>query len=242
MAKSSPHSMIDPGLEAALLRRVAPPVSEADLLQRARELVGLPLSVLAARAGLSLPDDPRRTKGLVGILLERLLGADAASRPVPDFSTLEIELKTIPIGPQGVPTESTFLCIAPLKPASGLRWEDSPVRRKLRRILWMPIESDAALALASRRVGWPVLWSPTAEQEQVLRADWEELMELLATSAFDRLDARLGSFLQVRPKAANGRALAASNDAEGLPAATLPRGFYLRPRLTRVILGTSIAR
>ena len=70
----------------------------------------------------------------------------------------------------------------------------------------------------------------------MLRADWEEYMELLATGRYEEIDARLGEYLQIRPKAANSRALVAASNAEGLPAATLPRGFYLRPRFTKTVL------
>lgn len=217
--------------------RPPPPRSEQELLERAEQLAGLPLAALAARAGLTLPSDMREAKGHAGTLLEFALGADAASRPQPDFSTLGIELKSIPVNALGAPTESTYLCVAPLRGAAGQRFEDSLAWRKLRRVLWIPVESTPALPLAERRIGWPLLWSPDPDQARTLREDWEELMELLATGGFAQLDSRVGEYLQIRPKAANSRALAPSFDAAGLPAATLPRGFYLRTRLTRRILG-----
>ncbi len=219
---------------------VHPPRSEQELLERAEQLAGLPLGAIADRVGLTLPQDMRQAKGHAGTLLELALGADAASRPQPDFSGLGIELKSIPVNALGAPTESTYLCIAPLRGAAGQRFEDSIAWRKLRRILWVPIESEPALPLAERRIGWPLLWSPDPEQARTLREDWEELMELIATGNFAQLDARVGQYLQIRPKAANARALAPSFDAAGLPAATLPRGFYLRTRLTRRILGAAI--
>jgi DNA mismatch repair protein MutH len=221
--------------------RVPPPRSEEELLERAEQLAGLPLAALAARAGLTLPQDMRQAKGHAGTLLELALGADAASRPQPDFSALGIELKSVPVNALGAPTESTYLCVAPLRGAVGQRFEDSVAWRKLRRILWMPIESEPSLPLAERRIGWPLLWSPDAHQALTLREDWEELMELLSTGSFAELDSRVGKYLQIRPKAANARALAPSFDASGLPAATLPRGFYLRTRLTRRILGVDTA-
>jgi len=216
--------------------QVPPPDTEAALLTRAMALVGQPLGVLAAQAGLPQPGAPRHAKGYAGRLLECLLGADAGSRPVPDFTRLGVELKSIPLTSAGMPAESTFLCVAPLKGASGLRWDESPVWHKLRRVLWVPVEADPTLPLAARRIGWPVLWTPDADDTRVLRADWEELMELLTTGNYAQLDARVGQYLQIRPKAANARALAPSFDATGEPASTLPRGFYLRARFTRRIL------
>lgn len=221
---------------AATARRAPPPASEHELIARARALAGQTLGALAAQAGMAQPGAPRHTKGYAGTLLEFLLGADAGSRSLPDFTRLGIELKSIPVNAAGVPAESTFLCVAPLRGASGQRWEDSPVWHKLRRVLWIPLEADPRLPLAARRVGWPVLWSPDSEDARILRDDWEELTELLLAGGLDTLDARLGRYLQVRPKAANARALTPSHDAAGAPAATLPRGFYLRTRFTRRVL------
>ena len=213
-----------------------PPRDEAELLARARTWAGATVRELAAACGGAMPRDLRRHKGWLGELLETALGATASSRPLPDFVALGIELKTIPIDPVGRPLESTHVCTVALGDLIGQRWQTSTVRLKLRRVLWVPIEARGDLPLADRRVGQPLLWSPDTAQEAVLRADWEEHMELLSCGRFDELDARLGQYLQIRPKAANGRALTAAGDSNGLPAATLPRGFYLRPSFTRTLL------
>ncbi|MSQ66630.1 MAG: DNA mismatch repair endonuclease MutH [Gammaproteobacteria bacterium] len=220
--------------------RASPPRSEAELLQRAQALAGLTIGGLARDCALVVPTEPRRAKGFAGVLLEIALGADAGSRPAPDFTGLGVELKTIPVDPTGVPRESTYLCIAPLRNASGARWEDSLARRKLARVLWIPLESGVGVGPAQRRIGWPVLWSPSAADLAQLRADWEELMTLLATGQMSQLDARLGRFLQIRPKAAHARALAPSADERGAPSADLPRGFYLRARFTRAVLASGL--
>ena len=215
---------------------MTPPRNEAELLARAQACAGLTVAQLAQACGDSPPRDLRRHKGWVGELLERALGASSASKPQPDFADLGIELKTIPLADDGRPRESTHVCTINLSDLIGQRWETSTVRRKLARVLWMPIEAAPAIPLAQRRIGLPLLWTPTAAQESVLRADWEEHMELLATGALDLLDARLGTYLQVRPKAANSRALAGASDADGAPLQTLPRGFYLRTAFTRALL------
>lgn len=215
---------------------VAPPTSEQELLARAMALVGRSLGDLAGTAGLAPPGASRHAKGYAGALLEMLLGADAGSRPLPDFTHLHIELKSVPVNADGVPVESTFLCVAPLRDALGLQFEESPAWKKLARVLWVPIEAEPALPLAARRIGWPLLWSPAPEDVEILRADWEELMELLTMDGQAQLDARVGRYLQVRPKAANARSVTRSHDAGGAPAATLPRGFYLRTRFTRRVL------
>ncbi|WP_162045660.1 DNA mismatch repair endonuclease MutH [Vibrio taketomensis] len=214
----------------------AEPTSELELLQRAYDIAGLTFQQLADEAGIAVPADLRRDKGWVGQLLEWHLGATAGSKPQQDFEQLGIELKTIPIGYNGKPLETTFVCVAPLIGVHGLTWQTSHVRNKLSRVLWIPVEGEREIPLAERRVGSPLIWSPSAEEEQQLQTDWEELMELIVLGQVEKITARHGEVLQLRPKAANSRALTEAYGASGKLIKTLPRGFYLRTQFTARIL------
>ncbi|HFK4478825.1 TPA: DNA mismatch repair endonuclease MutH [Citrobacter sedlakii] len=213
-----------------------PPESEALLLQQAQQISGYTLGELAALAGMTTPKDLKRDKGWVGVLLELWLGASAGSKPEQDFAALGVELKTIPVDSQGRPLETTFVCVAPLTGNSGVTWETSHVRHKLKRVLWIPVEGDRAIPLSLRRVGSPVLWSPNPDEERQLRLDWEELMDMIVLGQVERITARHGEFLQLRPKAANAKALTEAIGAQGQPILTLPRGFYLKKNFTRALL------
>lgn len=212
------------------------PETESELMQRAIGLAGRRLGELAQLHQTPVPDHLKKIKGWVGELLETALGATASNLPEPDFQSLGIELKTIPIKPDGHPKESTFVCTAPLVDTSGLRWQDSTVKKKLNRVLWLPIESDPSVALAERRIGNAVLWSPDNQQEAILCADWQEIIERISLGELETIDASLGQYLQLRPKAANAKSLAAGIDKQGNKIQTLPRGFYLRSRFTQQIL------
>ncbi|MCG3845548.1 DNA mismatch repair endonuclease MutH [Photobacterium damselae] len=212
------------------------PLSENELLQRAQELAGLTLGELAHQAGIAVPPDLRRDKGWVGQLLEWHLGASAGSKPVPDFAELGIELKTIPIGYNGKPLETTFVCVAPLIGVQGLSWQQSHIRHKLARVLWIPVEGERDLPLADRHVGSPLIWSPSAQEEAQLQQDWEELMDMIVLGQVEQITARHGEALQLRPKAANSKALTEAYGANGQPIKTLPRGFYLKTNFTAAIL------
>jgi len=214
---------------------VPPPRSETELLERAAALSGRTLRDLAAAAGRIVPPDQRRMKGWVGEFIEDLLGADARSLSEPDFRTLGIELKTIPLNARGRPAESTWVCIVPLA-GDPESWEGSGVCRKLSRVLWVPVEGDRSIPLPARRVGSAFLWSPGPAEEIALRADWEELTGMIALGDLESITARHGRWLQIRPKAANARALTRSTDAGGAPLDTLPRGFYLRAAFTAALL------
>ncbi|MDK2377373.1 DNA mismatch repair endonuclease MutH [Serratia fonticola] len=213
-----------------------PPENEQQLLTRAQALAGFNLGELAARAQVSIPKDLKRDKGWVGMLLELYLGAMAGSKPEQDFPELGIELKTIPVDATGNPLETTFVCVAPLTGNSGVTWESSHVRHKLARVLWIPVEGERQIPLAQRRVGSPLLWQPNQEETEMLRRDWEELMDLIVLGQVERITARHGEVLQLRPKAANNKALTEATGEQGQPILTLPRGFYLKKNFTRALL------
>jgi DNA mismatch repair protein MutH len=217
-----------------------PPTSETELLQRAQAIAGLSVAELAERLKIVVPPDLRSHKGWLGELIEQALGASAASLSEPDFMALGIELKTLPIDAQGRAVESTYVCTVPLL-NTGQAWKDSCVYRKLRHVLWVPVETGKQL-LADRRIGSPLLWQADPATLEELRSDWEELMEMVCLGRLDELSARHGEWLQIRPKAANARVLGDTTDALGQPAKTLPRGFYLRTAFTNRLLATHYAR
>ena len=212
------------------------PQSEQELVERAQHLAGFTLGELAAHAGIAIPPNLRRDKGWVGMLLECDLGAKEGSRPEQDFPHRGIELKTIPIDSHGQPLETTFVCVAALTGNSGVTWETSHVKHKLARVLWVPVEGDRKIPLAQRRVASPLLWSPSTQEEAQLQADWEELMDMIVLGKVDAITARHGVVLQIRPKAANSKALTDAIGENGEPILTLPRGFYLKKNFTRALL------
>ena len=192
---------------------IAPPESQAVLLARAEALAGRDLAWLAGELGVAVPDDLRRDKGWIGNLLELALGATAGSRAEPDFPHLGVEMKTLPVDARGRPRESTYVCTAPLDGSIARSWEDAWVRHKLARVLWIPILGDGHPG--ERIIGAPLLWSPSAEEEAVLKADWTALTEAIGLGETWQLEARKGKALQLRPKAAHAREMTWVIDDEG---------------------------
>lgn len=217
-------------------RTNAPPEDIATLLHRGRQMAGQSLGQLAQVLGVSVPANLKRDKGWQGQLIEQYLGANASTLAAPDFMDLGVELKTLPLDRAGQPRESTYVCTVQLGDTHHLSWEQSWLRNKLRHVLWVPIEAEPAIPLAQRTVGSPLLWQPTPQQEQRLRQDWEELMDMVCLGQLEKITAHHGHYLQIRPKAANARALCPATDQDGNRIMTLPRGFYLRTRFTREIL------
>ena len=215
---------------------ISRPESVPVLLKRAQQLAGLPLAELAGELKLPVPDNLRRDKGWIGQLLELTLGASAGSKPEQDFPELGVELKTIPLDSHARPLETTFVCVAPLLDIAGLSWESCNVRNKLSRVLWIPVLGNRDVPPGERLIGQPLLWTPSEEEEWLLRQDWEEIMELISLGQVQQITARHGQALQLRPKAANGRALTDAIGPDGGYIQTRPRGFYLKTSFTAALL------
>jgi len=235
------------------------PHDAAELVGRALALQGASIDELARALGVRVHGAAVSTKGKVGELLERALGARGGSAATWDFPELAIELKTIPVDERGVPSESTFVCAVSLLDAERAEWETSWVRAKLSRVLWVPVITSAtgearqrpepgergkreqSAERGERRVGLARLWSPSAEQEAVLLGDFEEILGRIAASGIEDISARVGRWLQLRPKAAHGRVRTRAPGGDEGDVATVPRGFYLRSRFTGAILQDPLA-
>ncbi len=220
---------------------MTPPETSEELLLRARALAGLSLAELAARLAVSVPPDLRRAKGWVGALFEAALGATAKSKAAPDFEALGIELKTLPVTLQGQPLETTFVCTIPLTHMAHVEWQESRVFRKLRRVLWVPVEGTRSTPVGARRIGTALLWSPSPEEERDLRFDWEELAGMIGGGRVEDITGHLGRYLQVRPKAKDSHARRRGTGTDGATISALPRGFYLRTSFTARILSQHFA-
>jgi DNA mismatch repair protein MutH len=221
---------------------VTPPRSQAELLERTRQLEGMTVGDLLRQTGRrSASTDPVRTKGTAGAVLELALGATGGSSRVHDFPDLAIELKTIPVTEEGAPLESTYVCTLSLADADEQEWDTSWVRAKLARVLFVPLVGAAGTPWPERRVARSLLWTPTPAQEEVLRGDFDDAVGLIGVGRIEELTAHQGRWLQVRPKARDGSVRTTALGADGEMIATVPRGFYLRARFTGALLADPAA-
>ena len=219
-------------MRAELATRATPPRSESELLARAHALHRTAVGARAARLGLRAEATGVHTKGKVGDLVERALGATGGG-PTWDFPELRVELKTVPVDARGAPRESTFVCAVSLLDADRAEWATSWVRSKLTRVLWVPVTIGAG---GSRILAEARLWSPSGEQEGVLASDFDEILGRVGAGDIEGVSARVGRWLQLRPKAAHGRVRTRAPGGGDGTLSTVPRGFYLRTRFTGAIL------
>lgn len=212
------------------------PESETELIVRAQALAGLTLGEIARQQNIKIPENLTKEKGWIGLLLEQVLGASAGSKPIPDFPHLGVELKTIPIDRLGKPLETTFVCVAPLTGLVGATWQNSHIKNKLSKVLWVPVISERTIPIAERIVGAPFLWRPSIEEEQLLAQDWQELTDMIVLGEVENIHGKHGQILQLRPKAANSQAKTKAFNKNGKPFMTLPRGFYLKTAFTQQLI------
>lgn len=199
-------------------------------------MAGLRLADVGGLVGAPVPADLKRAKGWVGLAIEAILGATAASRAEPDFPDLGVELKTLPVGADGKPLESTFVCTIELSAIADAEWSSSRVRKKLSDVLWVPVEGARSIPVAERRVGTPFLWVLAEEEEELLRADWDRLVVMMGRGRTAEITGHWGEALQVRPKAARGSSRRRTNDEDGGLYDEQPKGFYLRATFTHALL------
>lgn len=216
------------------------------LVTHARALVGARLGDLADEQGVALPRGNVRTKGWAGQIIERELGAGeptpgaASSARGPDFAELGVELKTVPVDQRRVPLESTAVCQIDPIAIAGESWETSYARRKLERVLFVALLVPGprdAVAVEDREVVAIRLWTPSAQEEAVLRDDFETFVrDYFRVGRAAELTGHVGRALQVRPKGRNSADQRAAFGPDGRPTRIGKMGFYLRPAFVADVL------
>lgn len=190
---------------------------------------------LAEGLGLPVPAGRLRTKGWSGQVIERELGAGDGGVLGPDFAALGIELKTVPVDRALLPAESTAVCHIDPVAIAGESWATSYVRSKLARVLFVALEVPERQgvhepSVGDRRVAAIRLWSPSSDEESLLRADFELFVrDYFRCGRAAEITGHLGRVMQVRPKARRATDLRTAFGSDGKPTRIGRCGFYLRP-------------
>jgi DNA mismatch repair protein MutH len=202
---------------------------------RARALLGVARSFAGRSLDEIAPPAPAAAwnKGGAGQRLEAALGLSPRFDDVDDPAS-GVEVKTLPfrIDSTGRPRvlEATFVTSATVSLVVHETWATSRARRKLSRVLFVPIER------ATGRVGTAFLHEPDAATEAVLRADWEDLADLVARGLGFACSSRRGTILHLRPKARDGSVVTRADVVGENDAVLRPQGFYLRRAFTQALV------
>ncbi|CAL4317798.1 DNA mismatch repair endonuclease MutH [Buchnera aphidicola] len=214
----------------------APPINEKILLKFANELSGHSLGELSSIILKMVPNTLKKNKAFTGHLLEKILGANIGSKVQQDFSDIGVELKTVPVNKKGVVLESTFICSVPLIKNIALIWSNSFFYEKIRRILWIPIQGDNSVSLSDRLIGKPFLWTPDSVQENLIRCDWEEFMDLIILGKVEEITGSHGEVLYILKRSINYSYLTRAIGKDGSVIYIEPRCFYFRKKFTYSVL------
>jgi len=209
-----------------------PPASLDELDERCVGIAGRTIGEVARRYGYRVPRTLQTNKGFIGQMAEIALGASAGSDPEPDFPSLGIELKTLPVREGGRPVEATYICTARLTGIESLDFAESYVMKKLARVLFLPVMDDGQTPLSERRFGMSFLWSPDPDELAVLREDFATLQARVRMGESDDITAKDGAALHLRPKAVNRHDLTTGVSDEGWVVAIRPKAWYLRRSFT----------
>ena len=116
---------------------------------------------------------------------------------------------------------------------AGESWASSYVRSKLARVLFVALEvpeRGQSASVGDRRVVAVRLWSPSPEEEDLLRADFELFVrDYFRRGRASEITGHLGRVMQVRPKARRASDLRDAFGSDGKPTRIGRCGFYLRP-------------
>ena len=222
-------------LRLSIQELIGPPLSRAELLERAHTLTGKTIQKVADSIGHRVPLDTTRAKGWVGQLVEDALGAAAGNRAVPDFEFLGVELKTVPVDVRGAPSESTYVTTVPPDLSVETVFSSTSLMKKLECVLFVPVEADQNLPLNVRRFGAPLLWLPTETDRHTLESDWQTFAAYIARGELDAIGPELGEVLQIRPKGSDKQDRTLLTRPDGQVYDVMRRGFYLRPRFVQAL-------
>lgn len=214
------------------------PKTLGQLLAYCQAIAGKTVAQVAQKHAVELIDNLQFNRGWLGNLIELALGAQAGSKPTQDFIELGVELKTLAITPTGGAKSDVFVSSLPTNSYMMQAWETSHVFYKLKKILFVPVESNPEVPLGQRRIGKAFFWSPNAQELEQMRQDWELIMQILTQHDYNALKSNVGKLLCVRVKALNSKQNVASKDLDGFNLNLPPLSFYLRRSFLNEILKT----
>lgn len=232
----SVHSAPKYRKELNSILKLSQPKTREELIRRLDLITGRSLSELAFLSGVDAPYNNRAGKGFAGQLTEIFLGADAGTLSEPDFTSLGIELKTLPVGFDLMPAQSTFLCMADLNPERFIPFEQSHLYHKLRHMLFVLLLAPKGAKITERRILGYFFFKPDAQTLNLFEQDYNEFNELIFNASARDIDGTAGNVIQMRPKAAASSEYIKVRDASGNFTTTYPRAYYLRPHFTKQLM------
>jgi DNA mismatch repair protein MutH len=192
-----------------------------------KKLEGQDLIVLAAKFGVTVWKRGKLNKGWAGHVIERYLGLPLNSAQSPNFGSWELKIVPLKHLKSGKVVLKETMAITMIDPVNVLDkpFEDSHLLAKLKKIVVCARMFESKEEKSSRliKVGAFNLDDPDIYRQ--VKADYEEVREVIRTRGFEALTGRMGKLVQPRTK--------------GPGHGSTSRAFYARKQFVAIILDLS---
>lgn len=173
-------------------------------------------------------------------MVDFLVGGEAGSNPEPDIPSLGIEVKTIPIGRGARVLQPTKVTMINYGDLFDTGWWESGAFHKLRSVLFVPIVKFDPSRPDQWFIRRPFLWLPNETELSRLKADYDEVREIVKLKEFHRISSAnppkgQGLALHPKPSAANSK-IRRTYHVGDTTVALLPRAWMLRPAFTQSLV------
>ena len=201
---------------------------ERAILSRIEPYVGRSLADLAAVVGRT----NKAGKAASAQVVRALVGERATGRSG-EFERFGIETKVVPVNSGGHPIEAMSFPAFVHEELVFETWEASDLLARIQRMLIIPVHRERRVMLEQMRLGRPFFWSPTQDELDGIRLEWERFRRLIESGqARDLPKASQTRFIHVRPK---GKDAADREQAPGGFDVTRKCFWLNQPYLERVL-------
>jgi len=208
----------------------------AEILERAREMVGRTLGDLVPRAAREgAIRSGGRTRGEVGSYVEAWFGIPQNSRQEADFPGAGIELKSVPVAGKGhaaTVKERLVLSMIDYEDLATEQWADATLRGKLDRLLLVFYRWSEETEIADFLIERVHLWSPDERQLAFMELDWLEVQDKVLAGEAHELSESDGLILGAATKGADG-SKTRTQPRSSIPAK--PRAWALKQPFMRAL-------
>jgi DNA mismatch repair endonuclease MutH len=174
---------------------------ERSVLARMALYVGRPLDELAATVGRT----GKGGKAASAQIVRALVGEHGTGRHG-EFQRFGIETKVVPVDGRGRVIEAMSFPAFVHEELIFETWETSDLQSRILRLLIVPVHRERKAPLAEMGVGHPFFWSPTSDELDGIRREWEHFRHLIEIGHARHLPpASETKYIHVRPKARDAR-------------------------------------
>lgn len=209
-----------------------PPASdfESAVLKRLSRFSGRTVKDVASELGVKLSVG----KSGAALIVRRAVGILDDRALIREFEERGVEVKTVPLSPEGKPYEAMSFPAFRYKQVILEEWEDSDLLTRLQRLLIIPLMRKTRKAPTADAIwGRPFFWSPSAEELREIRQEWEGFLRQIREGRAASLKGYSRTrFIHVRPKGLDGT----DTDDAPLCGPVVKKAFWLNPAFVQRIV------